>query len=109
MWPVLARVYGGLAALQIPERVRRERRVGPPSAALLGETLTLSDPGPAPVNNSVLDPGEKDKLVLGIYKIEGDVLTLAERRPGLKDRPTEFKSSDRNTMVTVYHRVAARK
>jgi len=52
-WPVVARVYGSLVATSVVQRVWRERRIAASSAALARGTLTLSVPGPAPVNNSV--------------------------------------------------------
>jgi uncharacterized protein (TIGR03067 family) len=40
----------------------------------------------------------KDKTLLGIYKIDGDMLTIAFAEPG-KDRPTKFESKEGNGVV----------
>jgi uncharacterized protein (TIGR03067 family) len=49
------------------------------------------------------DPGEKPKHLLGIYSLEGDTLKLCISRANM-DRPTEFKSADRNTMFRTFSR-----
>jgi uncharacterized protein (TIGR03067 family) len=45
--------------------------------------------------------GDKDEVVVGIYKVEGDVLTIcAVESEKDSDRPTEFKTSkDSKTMM----------
>jgi uncharacterized protein (TIGR03067 family) len=40
----------------------------------------------------------KDKTLLGIYKVDGDTLTIAFAEPG-KDRPKEFTSKEGNGVV----------
>ncbi|MEO2090400.1 MAG: TIGR03067 domain-containing protein [Gemmataceae bacterium] len=40
----------------------------------------------------------KDKTLLGIYKLDGDTLTIAFAEPG-KDRPKEFTSKEGNGVV----------
>ena len=47
----------------------------------------------------------KGKTVLGIYKIEDDMLTLCWALPG-KDRPTEFKSAEGSGVFLAVHKKA---
>jgi uncharacterized protein (TIGR03067 family) len=49
------------------------------------------------------DGPAKGKTLQGIYKIEGDVLTLCFTGAG-GARPKEFKSDDRNTVLATYER-----
>ena len=48
--------------------------------------------------------GEEKKMV-GIYELDGDKLRVCNRRPGLSNRPTEFRSADKDTVIRVYERV----
>ena len=45
----------------------------------------------------------KGKTLLGIYKVEGDILTLCFTSASLP-RPKEFKTADRNTVLATYER-----
>jgi uncharacterized protein (TIGR03067 family) len=45
----------------------------------------------------------KGKTLLGVYKIEGNVLTLCFTSAG-NPRPMEFKTGDRNTVLATYER-----
>lgn len=47
------------------------------------------------------DGPAKGKTLLGIYKVDGDTLTMCFRPAG-SERPTEFKSGDRNTVLATY-------
>jgi hypothetical protein len=49
------------------------------------------------------DGPAKGKSLLGIYKVEGDVLTLCFSAAG-QARPKEFKTGDRNTVLATYER-----
>jgi uncharacterized protein (TIGR03067 family) len=47
------------------------------------------------------DGPAKGKTLLGIYKVEKDTLTICFGSAG-KERPKEFKSNDRNTVLATY-------
>lgn len=47
------------------------------------------------------DGRAKGKTLQGIYKVEKDTLTLCFRPAGA-ERPTEFKSNDRSTVLAIY-------
>ncbi len=49
------------------------------------------------------DGPAKGKTLKGIYKVEGNVLTLCFTGAG-GERPTEFKTSNRNTVLATYEK-----
>jgi uncharacterized protein (TIGR03067 family) len=49
------------------------------------------------------DGPAKGKTLLGIYKVDGDKLTLCFTSPG-GERPKEFKSGERSTVLATYER-----
>lgn len=61
------------------------------------------DPAKAAIDFTPADGAAKGKTLLGIYKIENGVLTLCFSSAG-NDRPTEFKTGDRNTVLATYER-----
>jgi uncharacterized protein (TIGR03067 family) len=56
------------------------------------------DPGkkPATIDLAITDGEDKGKSQVGIYKIDGNTITVCLAAPGSKDRPTEFKSTEEN-------------
>src|SRR5258706_1195605 len=69
--------------------------------------VTDEKAAPKALDRTDLDPAAGDKkLIVAIYKIEGDKLIICERRPGQAGRPTEFRS-DKNTMIREYRRKVA--
>jgi uncharacterized protein (TIGR03067 family) len=54
------------------------------------------DPGkkPAAIDLEITEGGDKGKTQVGIYKLEGDKLTVCVARAGDKERPTEFKTKE---------------
>jgi uncharacterized protein (TIGR03067 family) len=62
-----------------------------------------TDPTFGTIDLTLDDGAAKGKTLLGIYKIEGDVLTLCIAGLG-GQRPNEFKSTSRNVVLATYGR-----
>jgi uncharacterized protein (TIGR03067 family) len=58
---------------------------------------------PATLDFDITSGNDKGKKQAGIYKIDGDTMTICLARPGDDKRPTEFKSTeeDGNILVTI--------
>jgi uncharacterized protein (TIGR03067 family) len=56
------------------------------------------DPGkkPATIDLAITEGEDKGKTQVGIYKIDGDTITVCLAAPGAKDRPIDFKSTEEN-------------
>ena len=56
------------------------------------------EPGkkPATIDLAITEGDDKGKSQVGIYKVDGDTITVCLAAPGAKDRPTEFKSTEEN-------------
>jgi uncharacterized protein (TIGR03067 family) len=59
------------------------------------------DPGkkPATIDLAITEGEDKGKSQVGIYKMDGDTITVCLAPPGAKDRPTEFKSTEENGYI----------
>jgi uncharacterized protein (TIGR03067 family) len=53
------------------------------------------------INLAITEGNDKGKEQLGIYKIDGDSITMCFARPGVKDRPTDFTSTADNSNILV--------
>jgi uncharacterized protein (TIGR03067 family) len=71
-----------------------------------GEFKTVA--GKNHIDFTPADGPAKGKTLPGIYKVEGDTLTLCFRPAGA-ERPTAFKSADRSTVLATYERKPAKK
>jgi uncharacterized protein (TIGR03067 family) len=59
------------------------------------------DPGkkPATIDLAITEGEDKGNSQVGIYKMDGDTITVCLAPPGAKDRPTEFKSTEENGYI----------
>jgi uncharacterized protein (TIGR03067 family) len=60
---------------------------------------------PKEVDFKIINPKGKEENLKGIYKLDGDTLTLCKRNIDNEDRPKEFKAGD-STLLAVFKRAA---
>ncbi|MFO0927986.1 MAG: TIGR03067 domain-containing protein [Gemmataceae bacterium] len=74
-----------------------------------GKDVVFPDKSPKEINATYTNGPARDKVVHGIYKIEGDTVTYVWAEPG-KERPKEFASkADSGHTLMVLKRAAAEK
>ena len=56
---------------------------------------------PATIDFAITSGNDKGKDQPGIYKVDGDTITICLARPGAKERPTDFKSTEDNGFILV--------
>jgi uncharacterized protein (TIGR03067 family) len=56
---------------------------------------------PATIDLEITAGNDKGQTQLGLYKIDGETVTFCFARPGVKERPTEFKSTEENGCILV--------
>ena len=65
-------------------------------------TLKLDPAKKTPtIDLHITDGADKGKDQPGIYKLDGDTLTICFAKPGAKDRPTDFTSTEGNEQILV--------
>ena len=62
---------------------------------------------PKQIDFTDLSPDAKgdEKKMVGIYELDGDKLRVCNRRPGVINRPAEFRSADKDTVIRIYERM----
>jgi uncharacterized protein (TIGR03067 family) len=70
-------------------------------AGMTEEGTIKLDPSkkPATIDIAITEGQDKGKDQVGIYKIEGETITVCLAAPGAKDRPTEFRSTEENGFI----------
>jgi uncharacterized protein (TIGR03067 family) len=74
----------------------------------LAEYTFRLDPAARPraIDFAVQSGADKGKVVLGVYKIEGDTLAVCVAEPGKKERPKEFRSPEGSSFIhLVFQRI----
>jgi uncharacterized protein (TIGR03067 family) len=56
---------------------------------------------PATIDFTITSGRDKGKDQPGIYKVDGDTITICLARPGAKERPSDFKSTEENGFILV--------
>jgi uncharacterized protein (TIGR03067 family) len=56
---------------------------------------------PATLDFDITSGNDKGKKQVGIYKIDGDTMTICLARPGEEKRPSEFKSTEEDGHILV--------
>ena len=66
-----------------------------------GKIKLDSSKKPATIDLDITEGMDKGKGQPGIYKIDGDTITIALAAPGAKDRPKDFTSTEDNMQILV--------
>jgi uncharacterized protein (TIGR03067 family) len=61
---------------------------------------------PPAIDMTILAGESKDKTLVGIYRLEGDTLTVCVSEPGKRDRPKEFRTTEKEShLLLVFQRL----
>lgn len=78
---------------------------GKKAQAVKGKVATDAKKSPATIDMTPSAGRYKDQVLKGIYKVDGDTLTVAFAEPG-KDRPAAFESKPGGGVVLAVHKRA---